>query len=114
MRTDLTLRRGVIHSVEVQFPIGCSELVHVQVYDNLSQIYPSNEGSSFASDGYVISFKDSYEVDASPYRLIMYSWNESEDFNHKVTLRLGVLPKSALLEYVLPVTTYFLFKEGIT
>jgi len=113
-RTDITLKKGVIHQVEIQFPIGCAELAHIQIYDNLSQLWPSNEGQSFASDGHVISIKESYIFDSAPFSLIIYTWNESEDYDHKITLRLGLLPKSALLEYILPVTTYFLFKGGIT
>jgi len=113
-RTDVTLKKGVIHAVEIQFPIGCAGLTHVQIFDNLSQLWPSNEGESFASDGFVISFKESYAVNDAPYNLIIYTWNTSVTYSHLVSVRLGMLPKSALLEYVLPVTTYFLFKEGIT
>lgn len=114
IRTNLALKKGVIHQIDIQFPVGCAELVHMQIFDNLSQLWPSNEGDSFASDGHVISFKDSYPLDSIPLSLIMYTWNTSEDYDHTLTLRLGVLPKSALLEYVLPVTTYFMFKGGIT
>jgi hypothetical protein len=113
-RTDINLKKGVIHKVEIQFPIGCAELAHMQIYDNLSQLWPSNEGQSFASDGHVIAIKDSHVIDTAPFSLIVYVWNESEDYDHRITLRLGMLPKSALLEYVLPVTTYFLFKGGVT
>lgn len=113
-RTDLILTHGVIHQLEVQFPTGCAGIVHLQLFRNHSQVYPSNEGGNFASDGHAISFKDSYPLDFAPFSLTAYSWNTSTDYDHTIAVRLGILPKSALLEYVLPVTTYFMFKGGIT
>lgn len=101
-RTDLPLCRGIIHKIEVQFPVGCSGVLRAHINDALNQVWPTNGNSYFASDGHVISFDESYEMLIKPYLLTLWSWNISTEFSHEITVNIGILPKKNLVHYILP------------
>jgi hypothetical protein len=101
-RTIMTLCRGIVHKVEVQFPVGCSEVAKCTINDALHQVWPSNGGAFFASDGHVISFEESYEILTRPYVLDLWCWNDSTEFPHNITVNIGILPKKSMVHYIIP------------
>jgi len=101
-RTVMRLCRGIIHKVEIQFPIGCAEVVHCHINRGLHQVWPSNPEANYTSDGHVISFVESYELLTPPYIMDVWTWNESENHNHKITVWISILPKRSLMHYILP------------
>jgi len=98
-RQRIKLTQGVIHKVEIQFPSGCAGLVHVLIRDLEQQVWPTNRDGSFASDNYVISFIEFYELKEPPYEFELEGWNEDDTFDHTITFRFGVLPREALEPY---------------
>jgi len=90
---ELKLAPGVIHHVEIQFPAGCAELARCQVYYLERQVWPSNPEGSFASDGWVISFREHLELERNLYKLRVKLWNDDTANQHTITIRIGVLPK---------------------
>jgi len=96
IKQEMKLTKGVIHRIEVQFPIGCAGLVHVRLYHNEAVFLPTNPEGSFASDGYVIPIDEHFELKTEPYTLIARLWNEDDTYEHTITLRIGILPKEVL------------------
>lgn len=101
-RTVMRVTRGIVHKIEIQFPVGCAEVAKCTINDALHQIWPTNSNSYFASDGHVISFEESYEILTRPYVLDLWTWNDSLDFPHTLTVNIGILPKKALIHYIVP------------
>jgi len=93
----LEISPGVIHRVQVVFPTGCVGLVHVQVWYEEHQLYPSNPGGSFTGDGVLIEFRDFFEITQKPYRLKLVGWNLDDTYQHTPIIRIGILPKKYLL-----------------
>lgn len=87
----MKLTQGVIHRVEVQFPIGCMGLAHCQLRYQEHQLYPTNPDGDFASDGYIIPIDDYFPMDTEPYALKFIGWNDDDTYQHIVTVRVGVL-----------------------
>lgn len=96
-RTELFLDKGVIHRIEVQFPKGCNGLVHVQLLYAEEQFWPNDLEENIASDGETVAWNEFFEITDAPKGVVIRAWNDDEDFEHKITVRVAVLPKSVLL-----------------
>ncbi len=92
----LKLTYGVIHRVEVQFPIGTQALTHCKLFHEEHQLFPTNPDGDFASDGYVIPIDDHFELHTEPYSLKAKCWNEDDTYAHTITIRVGILPEEIL------------------
>lgn len=101
IETDRKLWAGVIHHVEVMFPPGCVGLLHVTIWHGGHQIYPSEELQDFAGDGETIQFDDFYKLVPGDNLIRIKTWNEDEQYDHTVRVRLGILPQEMVFpEYV--------------
>jgi len=95
----IKLTQGLIHRLEIEFPDGCTGLVHVRVLWLDHQVWPTNPNEYFTSDGHVIIVDDYFELYGAPYLLKIEGWSEALSYPHTVTVRIGVLPK-AVAEHV--------------
>lgn len=101
-RTVMKLCRGIVHKIEIQFPAGCAGVARCTINDALHQVWPTNGNSFFASDGYVIAFEENHEILTKPYTLDLWCWNISTAYTHEITVNIGILPKKALVHYIVP------------
>lgn len=92
--TAITVAPGVVDSVEVVFPSGCSGLAHMQVYRALHQLWPANPGASFTGDGNPIRWQEDYPMYDQPLELLVVTWNEDDTFPHTPVLRVNLLRQS--------------------
>jgi len=92
----MKLTYGVIHRVEVQFPIGTQALAHCKIYHEEHQLLPTNPDGDFASDGYTIPIDEHYELFTEPYSLKAKCWNDDDTYAHVITIRVGILPQEVL------------------
>jgi hypothetical protein len=92
----LQLERGIIHRVEVQFPIGTRATVHCQVKRALHQVWPKNPQGDFSSDGYTIAWDDFYPLETVPYQLEAVLWSTADTYSYDIVLRFGILPRELL------------------
>lgn len=97
---EVNLTDGIIHRVEVQFPIGCAGLARCQIYEHAHQIWPTNIDSSFASDGYTIAFDEHYELTEPPHVFRLICWNEDDTYPHTITVRIGILESKTALFFM--------------
>ena len=96
IRTDIKLTKGIVHQIDIVFPPGCFALAKIAINDGLHQVWPSNPGQYFASDGEVISFKEFYELREEPHTLAVFTYNLDDTYSHTLVLRLGVLRRDEL------------------
>ncbi len=94
---DMQLTAGVVHQVEIGFPSGCAGLVHVRIGQPEATYLPTNPEGSFASDGYVIRFNEHKELSAGSNLLTAFAWNLDDTYPPTITVRIGVLPRDAVL-----------------
>jgi len=87
---------GVVTGVSVLFPAGCAGLAHLQVWSAIHQVWPSNPGASFASDGETISWSEEYQVPGPPHELTIKAWNLDDTYPHTITIRIVVIPHKRL------------------
>jgi len=88
----LKLTRGKITAIQVGFPRGCYQLVHVQIYHGGWQICPWSRASDLAYEDYVYDMTYDYPMDIEPFILTMRGWSEDETFKHKIMLGVEFVP----------------------
>lgn len=95
----MELTKGVIHRVEIGFPIGTRAKVHCQIYHQEHQFLPTNPQGSFASDGYTIAFDEHFELKTAPYDLKARCWSDADTYSYDINIRVGVLPKEVVAPF---------------
>lgn len=101
-RTVIPVTRGLIWSIEVQFPPGCSGLAHLQLFDGKYQLFPASNGQSLAADGAILSYDDLYYKGAAPFVLVAKTWNLDDTYPHTMTVRVGMASNPAFMSRYLP------------
>ena len=94
---DLYVAQGIITWVSVLFPPGCAGLAHATIHHYSKQIVPSVEGMDLSGDTFPIEWNEYYEMYAEPYILKFTGWNLDDTYPHKITIRIAVLPRKAVL-----------------
>ena len=100
-KTILKLCYGIIHKVDIVFPSGCSGLVGISVNNATHQVWPTNRGQHFCSDGETISWREFLENTTEPFELNALAWNTDQTYEHRLTVRVGVLPLSVVAPWLL-------------
>lgn len=98
--TDVYLVAGVITWVEVQFPRGCSGLVHAAVRDKLHQVWPTNPDGNISGDDVHVDWLEHYELAEEPYGLHLVTWNNDDTFAHTLSFRFAETPAELVAKQV--------------
>lgn len=113
LETVLSVTRGLVWRIEVEFPPGCSGLAHIQIFDGSYQLFPATPGESFHGDGVTIGFDDLYLKDAAPFVFTVKTWNLDETWGHTLTLSLGMASSEAFMSRYLPSMTWEKFRDAL-
>ena len=105
-QTVLKVTNGLVYKVEVDFPPGPRGTLKVQIFDGGHQLWPSTPGESFMADGYCISFDDTFLKLVAPFQFDIYTWNTAEDYDHGVTVRIGMVSSELYMARFLPTFGY--------
>jgi len=100
LKVDMPLTAGDITRVMIQFPPGLLGLASIKIIDGLHQVWPSNEGASFATDSETIAWEEEYALDAAPYDLQAVAWNLDDTYPHTITVRIEVDSAQAELSVI--------------
>lgn len=94
---DLYLAHGIITWVSILFPPGCAGLAHCTIHHYAKQIFPSVEDQDLSGDTFPIEWNEYYEMYAEPYILKFTGWNLDDTYPHKITVRIAILPRKAII-----------------
>jgi len=108
-KTPIIVTKGLVYKVDIYFPPGPAGLMGVAVFDGLFQCWPSTVGDWFNSDGETIRFEDMYLKEAAPFEFQCYSYNEDTSYQHRVSVRIGLVSKEVFLARFMPTVGYDYF-----
>jgi len=94
VKVDALLPPQVITHVEVEMAAGCHRLVHCVIVEGKHQIFPANPEGTMATDSHIIAFNTYYEMRRGNNLLLIKCWSPDTLYEHKVTVRFVVIPKS--------------------
>lgn len=94
LTVNLTL--GVIHLIEL-VPWGFAvDILHTRIERFHSPVFPVNLGEQVSFVGGLVAGRVYYEIDKRPTTLVIYSWNDSTQYEHSFTVRFWMLPKEII------------------
>lgn len=94
--TKIRVHGGILHSIIVTIPPGCSNLVHAQLKHASYFILPRNEDLNIEGEHVNVNYREWYKMQAALNTLSMLTWNTDDTYQHKVRMLLGVLPKETM------------------
>ena len=95
----LRLTYGIIHYVGVEMPPGCRGLVFCRLFRWEHQVWPTNTGGYFRTEGPPIVFEDRYPLLDRPFTMLFRGWAPDAGYDHAVVVRLGLMRPEAFAEY---------------
>lgn len=98
----ISLGRGIVYKIEIDFPPGSSGLLRVKISENDRQIYPTNNNEFFRGDNQIISFDDIYVVKIAPYEWFLEGYNLDTLYDHMVIVRIGFVSDIDIMRNYLP------------
>jgi hypothetical protein len=93
---EMPLGPGIIHKLEVEFPLGCNKAVLVALLRGLHQIWPTNPDGALSANAYTISYPEYQPLEEAPFQVEAYGWSPGTAYSHTITIRIGVLPREVL------------------
>jgi len=95
-RTHLKASAGILHTIYVTIPPGCSNLVHLQLLANSINILPRNADTYISGEHVNVDYREWYELKPAVNDLELITWNEDDTYSHTVKMLIGILPKGVL------------------
>ena len=105
-RTTLHVTKGLVYRVAFYFPPGSQGLLGVAVLDGLYQCWPSTPGVYFRSDDDTIRFEDMLVKEAAPFEFTVLTYNLDTEYEHLVSVRVGLVSKDVFLARFMPTKTH--------
>lgn len=95
---ELLLSAGAITRVDVQFPAGCSGMVHASIWRHDHQLWPVNLDNDIAGEDAIISWPESYDLEEEPFSVTVKLWSPGTTYPHTITFRFALLSLEEMQE----------------
>lgn len=114
-KKTLKLHPGVVTRIGCKFAEGCNGYVKVRLTrGGVFQIYPLSAGEWVSGNDEEVWFPYYYVLTDTPYELLFEGISPEADYDHDVTIRIAVLPKSvASMIPVINLLTRLLQRMGV-
>ena len=94
--TELELSAGVVHQIDILFPVNANREVYVKIMDGGYQLIPTNRDDSIRANNTVISTREFYELIPGRNILIVKAWNVHAADDFLISVNIGILPRRIL------------------
>jgi len=94
--TELELSAGVIHQVDIIFPVNANREVYVKILQANYQLIPTNRDDSIRANNTVISTREFYDLIPGANILTVKAWNVHAADDFMISVNIGVLPRRIL------------------
>lgn len=87
--TTIVLPAGILDQVKIYFPGGCARLVHAQIYDGATLLYPKGAATDYAENQFTVDIKDMIIWDSAK-TLTLKGWSPGTGYAHLLTFHFFV------------------------
>lgn len=95
--TEVEVCKGVVESFYRLFPMGCAGKVHLQVFHQTRQLFPTTPGQSYIGDGSEVLGDASVTIDEPPFIVELRAWSPSTTYSHVVYVEFYIKSEVMLL-----------------
>ena len=92
LTATMQLSAGTISLVAIQFPSGVNALAHLQIWNGLHHLCPTNQKGDFATGAETIVWDEDQVIDQPPFTLTLIGWNTDTAYDHTITTRIAMAP----------------------
>ena len=101
VKTSLSLDKGLVYRIEIDFPPGSCGLLKLRIMKNTRQLWPFPPGEWFRGERTLISFDETHFIRSSPYEVVIEGYNEDTYYDHLGIIRIGFIQEDDyILRYV--------------
>ena len=94
--TVVRVSAGVIHQIDILFPVNANREVYVKIFQGGYQICPSNRSGAIRANNTVISTREFYDLIPGANTLVISAWNVHATDDFMISVNIGVLPRRIL------------------
>jgi len=94
--TKLYLSAGIIHQIDILFPVNANREVYVKILDAGFQVMPSNPEETIRANNTVISTREFFKIPPGGTILTVKAWNVHATDDFMISVNVGVLPQKIL------------------
>ena len=94
--TKAVLSAGIVHQIDILFPVNANREVYVKILDAGFQVMPSNPEDSIRANNTVISTREFYEIPVGGNIFTVKAWNVHATDDFMISVNIGVLPRRIL------------------
>lgn len=94
---EIEVCKGVIERFYRLFPLGCSGMVHLQIWHQEHQLFPASPGASYIGDESEILGDASINLDEPPFVLELRAWSPGTTYQHIVYVEFFIRQVAAVL-----------------
>jgi len=96
VETELKLAAGVIHQIDILFPVNANRECYVKILHGAYQLVPSNRSEAIRANNTVISTREFYDLIPGGNILVVKAWNTHALDDFMISVNIGVLPRRIL------------------
>ena len=94
--TVLELAAGVIHQIDILFPVNANREVYVKILQATYQLMPTNRDDSIRANNTIISTREFFELEQGANVLTVKAWNVHAADDFMISVNIGILPRRIL------------------
>lgn len=94
--TELELSAGVIHQIDILFPVNANREVYVKILQAAYQLMPTNRDDAIRANNTVISTREFFELVPGGNILTVKAWNTHAADDFMISVNIGILPRRIL------------------
>ncbi|MBA7604199.1 hypothetical protein ES703_11318 [subsurface metagenome] len=92
VETELELSAGVIHQIDIIFPVNANREVYVKLMDGGYQLCPTNSDDAIRANNTIISTREFYELIPGRNIITVKAKNVHVGDDFLISVNIGVLP----------------------
>jgi len=82
--TEVEVCRGTVEAFYRLFPMGCAGKVHLQVFHQTRQLFPTTPGQAYVGDGSEVLGDASVTLEEPPFIVELRAWSPGTSYSHVI------------------------------
>lgn len=110
---SLKINKGLIYKADIYIPAGHNGYTGIAVFDGLFQLWPTTPFEFIKGDNLHLNYDEAYFKMSVPYELRILAYNESDQYEHTMFVRVYLVTSEILMSRFLPALSYEKYTETI-
>jgi len=95
-KTDLDLCAGIIHQVDLVFPVNSNRELYVRILNGTYHFIPVNTRGAVRADNTIVSTREFFTVEEWNNVFTLVAWNVHATDDFTIGVNIGILPRKIL------------------